>query len=172
MAVARRKPTLRVRAVRCAGVHRLCLGKAVCLQCDSPTPSASTRRSAGTANESYSYQRVDLCHYGIELGTKWRGEAAFQRWLVVYSDAAFKQAEKTLAKTQAKEHQKVQKQLFHLQAQRFDSQEVARMALDKITQKLNYHQVTQFSLTRHVQYARKGRPTAETPIKDIQWQIS
>ena len=129
------------------------------------------RRSAGTANESYSYQRVDLCHYDIELGTKWRGEAAFQRWLVVYSDAAFKKAEKTLAKAQAKEYQKVQKQLFHLQAQRFDSQETARMALDKITQKLNYHQVTQFSLTRHVQYARKGRPTAETPIKDIQWQI-
>ena len=129
------------------------------------------RRSAGTANESYSYQRVDLCHYDIELGTKWRGEAAFQRWLVVYSDAAFKKAEKTLAKAQAKEYQKVQKQLFHLQAQRFDSQETARMALDKIKKKLSYHQVAQFSLTRHVQYAQKGRPTKDTPIKGIQWQI-
>jgi len=111
-------------------------------------------------NESYSYQRLDLCHYGIE-----------QRWLVVYSDAAFKQAEKTLAKAQAKEHQKVQKQLFHLQAQRFESQEIARVALDKIARKLSYHKVTQSTLTPHVQYARKGRPTAETPIKAIRFKI-
>ena len=111
-------------------------------------------------NESYSYQRLDLCHYGIE-----------QRWLVVYSDAAFKQAEKTLAKAQAKEHQKVQKQLFHLQAQRFESQETARVALDKIARKLSYHALTQSTLTPHVQYARKGRPSAEAPIKAIGWQI-
>ena len=119
-----------------------------------------TRSSADTANESHSYQRLDLCHYGIE-----------QRWLVIYSDAAFKQAEKTLAKAQTKEHQKMRKQLFHLQAQRFDSQEAAHMTLDKMTKKLSYHQVAQTTLTPHVQYARKGRPTKDTPIKGIQWQI-
>jgi transposase len=105
-------------------------------------------------------QRIDLCHYGIE-----------QRWLVIYSDATLKQAEKTLAKAQAKEWQKVQKQLFHLQPQRFDSQKDARMALDKIDRKLSYHQVSQSTLTQHIQYATKGRPTAETPIKAISWQI-
>jgi transposase len=90
---------------------------------------------------------------------------------VIYSDATLKQAEKTLAKAQAKEWQKVQKQLFHLQAQRFDSQKDARMALDKIDRKLSYHQVSQSTLTQHIQYATKGRPTAETPIKAIGWQI-
>jgi transposase len=121
---------------------------------------AESQQGADVSNEWYRYQRVDLCHYGIE-----------QRWLVVYSDAAFKQAEKTLAKAEAKEQQKVQKQLFHLQAQRFDSEEAAHTALDKITPKLNYHKLVQFSLTPHVQYATKGRPTAKTPIKGIQWQI-
>lgn len=111
-------------------------------------------------NETYSYQRLNLCHYGIE-----------QRWLVVYSNAAWQRAEKTLNKAQAKEHQKVQKQLFHLQAQRFGSQEAARMALDKIARNLSYYQVAQPTLTPHIQYARRGRPTAETPIKAIRWQI-
>jgi len=90
---------------------------------------------------------------------------------VIYSDATLKQAEKTLAKAQTKEWQKVQKQLFHLQAQRFDSQKNARMALDKIDRKLSYHQVSRSILTQHIQYATKGRPTAETPIKAIRWQI-
>jgi DNA-binding transcriptional regulator/RsmH inhibitor MraZ len=69
-----------------------------------------------------SYQCVHLCHYGIE-----------QRWLTVYSKAAWELAEKTLAKAQAKELNKVTKQLFHLQAQRFSSKEVAQAALDKMT---------------------------------------
>jgi transposase len=38
-------------------------------------------------NSSYRYQRVDLCHYGIE-----------QRWLVVYSESAYQRAVKTLSK--------------------------------------------------------------------------
>lgn len=111
-------------------------------------------------NETYSYQRVHLCHYGIE-----------QRWLVIYSEAAWQRSAKTLEKAQAKEHEKVQKQLFHLQAQQFNSEEAARAALDKIVQSLNYHQVAQSTLTPHIQYARKGRPTADTPIKAMRWQI-
>jgi transposase len=111
-------------------------------------------------DESDSYQRIALCHYGIA-----------QRWLVVYSKAAWQRAEHTLARAQATEHQKVQKQLFHLQAQRFESQEAARAALHKIVRNLRYHQVAQSTLTQHLQYARRGKPTAETPIKAIRWQI-
>jgi len=109
---------------------------------------------------TYKYQRVDLCHYGIE-----------QRWLVVYSKAAALRAEKTLAKGKAKEYQKVQKELFHLQAQRFDSKEEAFAALEKIIHSLRYHRLTQSSLSSHIQYAHKGKPTPQTPIKAIRWQI-
>lgn len=106
------------------------------------------------------YQRFDLCHYGMA-----------QRWLVVYSQAAWERGEKTVAKAQAKEHERVDKQLFHLQAQRFASQEVAYAALDQIAQRLRYHQVAHTTLIEHIQYARKGRPTQDTPIKAILWQI-
>jgi len=111
-------------------------------------------------DETVKYQRVELCHYGMA-----------QRWLVVSSQDAWQRAEHTLAKAQAKESAQVQQQLFHLQAQRFPSESEARAALDAIAQRWRYHQLAQVSLTPHRQYARKGRPTKQTPCKAIQWQL-
>jgi len=111
-------------------------------------------------DETYSYQRVDLCHYRIA-----------QRWLVIHSKAAAMRATKTVANGQAREQKKVDKQLFHLQAQRFASEEAACAALDKIARTLRYHRVSTSQLIQHIHYARKGRPTKETPIKAIRWQI-
>jgi transposase len=112
-------------------------------------------------DESYRYQRLDLCHYGIE-----------QRWLVVYSDNAYHRAVKTLSKAQSREQEKVSKQLFHLQAQRFESEESARKALDKIVQNLSYHKLVDIKLTQHVKYASCGKPKSDSSIKCIVWQIS
>jgi transposase len=109
---------------------------------------------------SCSYHRVDLCHYGIQ-----------QKWLVVCSEAGIHRASKTIAKAQSKEYEKVNKQLFHLQAQRFDSRKAANKALDAIVQKLRYHRLESNVLTQHKKYARRGKPTADTPIKAILWQI-
>jgi len=107
------------------------------------------------------YQRVDLCHYGIE-----------QRWLVVYSESAYQRAVKTLSKAQAREQEKVNKRLFHLQAQRFETESSARDALEKIVQKLNYHKLGDIKLTQHVKYASRGKPKCDSAIKSIEWQIS
>ena len=111
-------------------------------------------------DDESSYHRVDLCQYGIQ-----------QRWLVVCSQAGIHRASKTLAKAQSKEYEKVNKQLFHLQAQRFDSTEAAHKSLDAIVQKLRYHRLESSTLTQHKKYARRGKPTADTPIKAILWQI-
>lgn len=112
-------------------------------------------------DEQTRYQRVDLCHYGME-----------QRWLVVYSESAHQRAGRTLAKAQARECEKVKKQLFHLQARRFDSAESAQDALEKIVKKLSYHKVETSELTQHVQYVSRGRPKADSAIKGIKWQIT
>jgi len=111
-------------------------------------------------DDESNYHRLDLCHYGIQ-----------QRWLVVCSEAATHRASKTLAKAESKEYEKVSKQLFHLQAQRFDSRKAAHEALDTIVQKLRYHRLENATLTQHIKYARRGKPTADTPIKAILWQI-
>src|SRR5712692_6392725 len=111
-------------------------------------------------DETVRYQRVEVCHYGMA-----------QRWLVVSSQDAWQRAAYTLANAQAKEAEQVQKQLFHRQAQRFSSEPEARAALETIAQRWRSHQVAQVSLTPHIQYARKGRPTPGTPIKALQWHI-
>ena len=112
-------------------------------------------------DEQTGYQRVDLCHYGIE-----------QRWLVVYSESAYQRAVKTLSKAQTREQEKIIKQLFHLQAQRFETEASARDALEKIVQKLNYHKLGDIKLTQHVKYASRGKPKCNSAIKSIEWQIS
>ena len=111
-------------------------------------------------DESHSYYRVDLSHYGIS-----------QRWLVVYSQSAEQRARQTLEKTQHKELEQINKQLFHLQAQRFESEDAAGAALGELAETWKYHSVCDTSLTQHLQYAKKGRPTTKTPIKSIRWQI-
>lgn len=112
-------------------------------------------------DESYRYQRLDLCHYGIE-----------QRWLVVYSDNAYHRAVKTLSKAQTRERENISKQLFHLQAQRFETETSARQALDKIVQMLNYHKLVDINLTEHAKYASRGKPKVDSVIKGVEWQIS
>jgi transposase len=106
------------------------------------------------------YQRVEVCHDGMA-----------QRWLVVSSQDAWQRAAQTLAKAQAKEAEQVQKQLCHLQAQRFPSERTARAALETLAQRWRSHQRAQVALTPHIQDARKGRPTPQTPQKALQWHI-
>ena len=111
-------------------------------------------------DENYRFQRIELGHYGIE-----------QRWLVITSQTGWQQAEEAVAKSQDKEQEALQKQLYHLQAQRFRSEQEAYASLDRLARKWKYHQVHQTTCTSHIHYAQKGRPTPDTPIKSIDWQL-
>ncbi|MDH3600997.1 MAG: IS1634 family transposase, partial [Candidatus Tectomicrobia bacterium] len=106
------------------------------------------------------YHRLDLCHYGMA-----------QRWLVVCSEAAMGRAENRVNKAQTRELEAIEKQLFHLQAQRFESPQSAQAALASLSGSWRYHQVASTELIEHKRYAGKGRPSAKTPIKAIEWQI-
>jgi transposase len=106
------------------------------------------------------YQGLELCHYGMA-----------QRWLVVHSEAALERAEATINKARQREAEAVEKQLFHLQATRFTTPEVAQEALAALAKRWAYHQVESYSMIEHKRYAGKGRPTPRTPLKAIEWQI-
>jgi len=112
-------------------------------------------------NEDYRFQCFELGHYGID-----------QRWLVVWSENAFERAGKTLTRQSEKEHERIKKQLFHLQAQRFDTKKAACDAMEQHSKKWKYHQIDEVDIQKHVKYATKGRPGADTPIKSVQWQIT
>lgn len=105
------------------------------------------------------YQRIELCHYGIA-----------QRWLVVWSQASFR-AEASVQKASQREAEAIKKQLFHLQAKRFETPIEAQEALSGLAKKWRYHQVESYELIEHKRYDKKGRPTAQTRIKATQWQM-
>jgi transposase len=113
-----------------------------------------------TLDDATRYQTVELCHYGMA-----------QRWLVVSSQAALERAEKSVTKAQQGELETVQKQLFHLQAKRFETPEAAHAALAALANTWRYHQVVHTELTKHQHYAGQGRPTPNSPIKAIAWQM-
>jgi len=95
-----------------------------------------------------------------------------QRWMVVYSNAANSRAQKSIIRQVERAHTGIKKDLFHLQAQRFACQTDAQRALDKLTKKMKYHQITAQQYIEHKVYDGKGRPKKDTPVKCIEWQIS
>jgi transposase len=94
-----------------------------------------------------------------------------QRWLVVWSQAACERAEATVTKAQQREAEAIDKQLFHVQAQRFETPRAATAALAALAKPWRYHQVDAYRLVEHKRYACKGRPTSTTPLKAVEWQI-
>jgi len=106
------------------------------------------------------YQRIELCHYGMA-----------QRWLVVSSQGARERAEASITKACQREAEAINKQLFHLQAKRFETPEAAQAALAPLEKSWKYHQVGPSRLIAHNHYAGKGRPTPTSSIKSIAWQI-
>jgi transposase len=106
------------------------------------------------------YQSLELCHYGMA-----------QRWLVVSSQAALERAEASVSKAQQREWEAIEKQLFHLQAKRFERPEAAQAALAVLTKAWRYHEVERCHMIEHAHYAGKGRPTPTSPITSIDWQI-
>lgn len=121
---------------------------------------ALTNNNWRKKDENLKYQVFEICHYDIT-----------QRWIVVHSKYALQRVIKTIDKVCQKEFAKIHKQLFHLQAKRFESKEMARAALAKIQKKLKYHLISEKNLIKHIKYACKGKPTIDTPIKSITWQI-
>ena len=113
-----------------------------------------------TFDDNTRSQPLALCHSGMA-----------QRWLVVYAQAAFARAEATLKKATQREDAAIQKQLFHLQAQRFCAPEAAQDALAALAKRWKYHCIASYQLTEHKRSAGKGRPTPSTPLKASAWQL-
>ena len=106
------------------------------------------------------YQPLALGHDGMA-----------QRWLVVSSRAARARAEATLNNATQREYAAITQQLFHLQAQRFETPSQAQEALSGLAKKWRYHQVESYALLDHKRDGPKGRPTAATPIRALEWQM-
>jgi len=112
-------------------------------------------------DDNYQYVINKVEHMGIK-----------QRWMVIYSNAANHRAKKSIVRQVERASVAVEKDLFHLQAQRFACQTDAQRALEKLTKKMKYHQISAQTLVEHKIYEGKGRPKKDAPVKRIEWQIT
>jgi transposase len=83
-----------------------------------------------------------------------------QRWLVVFSHAAYDRELHTLTNNQEKERQAAEKQWHKLSLQTFNCQEDAETATKQFNQGWKFHQAVAEAAPL-TQYARRGRPSAE-----------
>jgi transposase len=93
-----------------------------------------------------------------------------QRWIVIYSEQAHMRSEKTLKKEITKEDERIKKELFHLQAQRFSCEADAQKKLKSLSKKWRFHQVVDEQIISIKRHAKRGRPTVEIP-ENYEWQI-
>lgn len=97
-------------------------------------------------------------YYGKEV-TLTYGEIE-QRWLVVFSQAAYERELHTLTKNEEKERQAAEKRWHKLVGQAFNCQEDAETAAKQFNQGWKFHQADA-QVIPITQYTRRGRPAAE-----------
>jgi transposase len=112
-------------------------------------------------DDNYQYSVNEVEHMGIK-----------QRWMVVNSKAAGERATKTISRQTERAQSALEKDLFHLQAQRFACKQDALKALGDLSKQQKYHQLTDLACIAHKVYEGKGRPKKGASVKSIVWQTS
>jgi len=121
--------------------------------------NALIQDSWAVCDEGRKYTCLEIEHYQIK-----------QRWIIVFSEAALNRSEKTVEKASIKEKIKIDKALYHLQAERFKTEIEARTTLEKLHKTWKYYQSETVEIVEHKKFSGKGRPAKSTPF-EIQYQI-
>ena len=85
-----------------------------------------------------------------------------QRWLLVYSQQAFKREQKTLEKNIAKEKKEAVKKCQQLRAKIFGCAHDAEKEIQRIQKKIKYHSI-HYTIEPIEKYESRGRPNPHTP---------
>ncbi|TLD39804.1 MAG: Mobile element protein [Candidatus Jettenia ecosi] len=93
-----------------------------------------------------------------------------QRWLLVFSLAAYKREEVSLQKRIGKELEKVQKEVWHLTNQVFPDKQAAEEADGKLQRKWSYHSLT-VQYEPVYRYATRGHPKTGQQPQETLWKV-
>ena len=112
-----------------------------------------------SALEGYHYAEIGALYGGVR-----------QRWLVVYSQAAYARDVKALEKRIGKEREQAEQAMRKLARREFVTREEAEEAVAQLGRRWKYH-TPQVRYTRVSHYARRGRPARGTPPERVGWRI-
>jgi len=93
-----------------------------------------------------------------------------QRWILVFSEKAYKREEATFTKNLVKNTDRNEKKLWHLCNQEFACEADAHKACKKFIQSLKYHHVD-YSIKPEKHYKKKGRPGSDDIPAKLIWKI-
>ena len=108
-------------------------------------------------------------YFGKEAPSEYSGIT--QRWLVVFSQAAYERELKTLEKAQTREQEAAEKQWRKVCQPVFNCQEDAIAACKQFNQRWKYHRATE-QVTPITQYAHAGRPAAGTQPEVVGYSLT
>ena len=95
-----------------------------------------------------------------------------QRWCVVYSKGANDRSKVNVGRTIKKEKEAIDKELFHLAAQRFSCEPDARKELEKISKKWKSFTPENIEATTVNKHQGRGRPKAAAEPSQVLYKIS
>ncbi len=108
-------------------------------------------------------------YWGKEVQSEYGGIQ--QRWLVVFSQAAYERELKTLERAQEREREAVEKAWRKVCQPTFNCEVDAEQAATQFNQRWKYHQVMA-QVTPITQYTRRGRPAAEDEPQVVGYHLS
>jgi transposase len=112
-----------------------------------------------------------LCEgYRYALRASNYGKVA-QRWVMIFSEAAYQREIKTLTRKIAKARAELEKSWWHLSCQRFECETDAKQAIKALSKTMKYHQV-QTELKAVLSHAGRGRPKKTALPTQTGYQIA
>lgn len=113
-----------------------------------------------SALEGYSYLEVGNYYGGLR-----------QRWLVVFSKAAYKRESATFRKRLTEKRTQAEKSLKQLSQQEFPTQEAAKTAVRALESQWKFHQARTVQLEKVFRYKRPGRPRKGEKPEHVGWRV-
>ena len=94
-----------------------------------------------------------------------------QRWVLVFSKQACERANSTLERKKSKEHEEIEKKLWHLGNQLYNCAEDAQKALRVIEKQWKYHKVDTIDIQPIQKNENKGTPKKDTKKRRAGYKI-
>jgi len=113
-----------------------------------------------SALEDYSYLEVGNYYGGLP-----------QRWLVVFSKAAYKRESATFRKRLAEKRTQAEKSLKQLSQQEFPTQKAAKTAVRALEAQWTFHQAKTVKLEKVFRYKGPGRPRKGAKPEHVGWRV-
>ncbi len=133
-----------------------------------PERIREAKQLSSKPNEEIDWQDLAPGYKGYEIKSTYK--CVNQRWLLVFSEAAYQREITTLEKNIEQAEKSQEKQWWHLSNQQFKCRDDAQDAIKKLRKTLKYHQVIT-EVKPVTQYASPGRPKADTKQQVVGYQI-